>query len=202
MTARVLRLALAAAVAFAVATAGAEEIVQPADRDVSPPGVMPLPAGNGPLIREPAPPKPPDPPRWRRYFLPQTTDAATFSVKGTAIRIAGVTPPSASDICPSADDAAWPCGQTALYALRRFLHGRAVECFFPYAESAADVIAPCRVGDTDLGLWLLTAGWARPSNLATDAYVAAATTARCARVGMWREATAPKDCPAQGPAKS
>ena len=200
MTARALRLALAAVFAIAAAAADADDIVQPADRDVSPPGVMPLPPG--PLIREPVPPRPPDPPRWRRYFLPQTTDAATFSVKDATIRIARVTPPAAGDTCPAADGNAWPCSQSALYALRRFLHGRAIECFFPYAEGVADVTAPCRVGNTDLGLWLLTAGWARPSKLATDAYVAASNTARCERRGIWRSAAPPASCPPPGQVKS
>ena len=50
---------------------------------MTPPGVTPGPAGDGPLIREPVPPPPPEPPRWRRFFLPVTTDAATFAVEAT-----------------------------------------------------------------------------------------------------------------------
>jgi endonuclease YncB( thermonuclease family) len=148
-------------------------------------------------VRAPALAKPPDPPRWVRYFLPETTDAATFSVNGVTIHIAGVKPPAPGDTCASADGGQpWPCGQTALYAFRRFLHGRAVECYFPYTSGVSDVIAPCRVGDTDLGLWLLAQGWARPDNLATDAYAAASGAARCDRLGLWREEAQPAGCPA------
>jgi endonuclease YncB( thermonuclease family) len=172
-------------------------IVQPATRDVTPPGVMPAPAGEGPLIREPPPPRPPPAPRWRRYALPATLDAATFRVRSVTIRIAGVTPPSATETCRLADDAAWPCGASALLAFRRFLHGRSVECFFPYEEGVADVTAPCRIGRIDLALWLLAAGWARPSDLATDVYRQAAVDARCARLGIWRGATPPEFCTAK-----
>ncbi len=186
---------LALALFLSISPAPAEEIVAPATRDVTPPGVMPAPAGEGPLIREAVPPRPPDPPRWRRYFLPVTTDAATFAVKGLTIRIAGVTPPAADDACALADGSSWPCGRTALTAFRLFLHGRAVECFFPPPGDATDVTAPCRVGGIDLAAWLLGRGWARPSELATGEYRSASATARCARLGMWRETEVPDFCP-------
>ncbi|MEO8677294.1 MAG: hypothetical protein ABI569_17080, partial [Casimicrobiaceae bacterium] len=55
-------------------SAPAEEIVAPATRDVTPSDMTPGPKGEGPLVRDPTPPRPPDPPRWRRFFLPETTD--------------------------------------------------------------------------------------------------------------------------------
>ncbi|MEJ0096891.1 MAG: hypothetical protein WDM84_01545 [Bauldia sp.] len=163
--------------------------------------MAPLPAGNGPLIREPVPPKPPEPARWHRYFLPATTDAATFSIKDLTIRIAGVTRPQRAIPAQRWEAGIGRAGRTALFALRRFLHGRAVECFFPYAEGVTSVIAPCRVGETDLGLWLLTAGWARPGKLATDAYMAAANAAECDRLGLWQGEAPPASCPSSDQAK-
>ena len=173
----------------------AEDIVAPATRDVTPPGVMPAPEGEGPLVREAVPPRPPEPARWRRYFLPVTTDAATFLVKGQTIRVAGVIPPAIDAICHLADASEWPCGRTALYSLRMFLRGRAVECFFPYVEGATEIIAPCRVGKIDLGFWLLGQGWAWPSDLATSEYLTASVGARCAGAGIWRGSGKPDFCP-------
>ena len=189
------RALLALALLLSISPATAEEIVAPATRDVTPSDMTPGPKGEGPLIREPVPPRPPDPPRWRRFFLPVTTDAATFLVKGITIRVAGVTPPAVDTSCPLSDASEWPCGQTALYSFRRFLHGRAVECFFPYVADATDITAPCRVGKTDLGLWLLAAGWARPDKLATSEYLSASATARCAGIGIWRGEARPDYCP-------
>lgn len=173
-----------------------QEIVAPAVRDVTPPGFTPAPAGEGPLVREAMPPPEPEPPRWRRYFLPATTDAATFAVRGDlTIRIAGVTPPAVDATCTRADGSSWPCGRSALHRFRVFLGGRAVECLFPYAPSLVEVVAPCRIGRTDLGLWLARAGWARPSELATAEYVAASEEARCARRGIWMGTVRPPECP-------
>jgi hypothetical protein len=192
-----LALTVAAVASAALSTrAGADDIVAPATRDVSPPGITPSPSGSGPLVRVPVPPRPPDPPRWRRFFLPATTDAATFKVGGLAIHIAGVAAPLPEAACPLADGTTWPCGQTALYSFRRFLHGRAVECYFAApADATSDVAAPCRIGAIDLGTWLLAAGWAKPAARASDAYAAAADSAQCAGLGLWQGDPKPASCP-------
>lgn len=190
--------ALILALIVAAQSASAQDIVAPATRDVTPPGVTPGPKGEGLLVREPTPPRPPEPPRWRRYFLPATTDAATFVIDGRlTIRISGVTPPAVDAACSFADGEAWPCGRTALHAFRMFLRGRAVECYFPPVDDVAEVTAPCRVGETDLGRWLLAAGWARTNELATDAYLTAEVGARCANAGIWQGVARPDDCPAR-----
>jgi endonuclease YncB( thermonuclease family) len=190
-------LSLIAAVAAAAAQPSPREIVTPPSRDVTPPGVTPAPAVDGPLFREPVPPPPPAPPRWRKFFLPKTSDAATLHVDERTIHISGVTPPAADAACQRTDRSIWPCGRAALYAFRMFIGGRAVECYFPTVDGVTDITAPCRIGRTDLGLWLVTQGWVMPDDLATDAYRSAAEEARCARRGLWRW-TQPEEanCPA------
>jgi endonuclease YncB( thermonuclease family) len=191
-----LRAAVVAALAVFPAVAFATEAVLPATRDVSPPGITPPAIVGGPLTRIAVPPPPPDPPRWRRFFLPATADAATFTVGTLAIHIAGVVALAPDATCNDADGSAWPCGATALFSFRRFLHGRAVECYMAPPGDAKEVAAACRIGATDLGAWLLTAGWAKPGEGATDAYRADANTAACAGLGIWRGEAKPADCPA------
>jgi endonuclease YncB( thermonuclease family) len=173
----------------------AQEIVPPPDRDVTPPNVTPAPSGEGPLIRQPTPPRPPEPARWQRYFLPVTTDAATFKVKDGTVRVAGVAAVPRDAACEIADGGTWPCGRTALNALRMFLRGRAVECFFAIADMNGEIAAPCRVGRTDLGLWLLSQGWVGVGEGASDEYRAAARQARCANRGLWRTVEREESCP-------
>ncbi len=189
------RLCLLALLAVLALPAQAQEVVQPADRNVTPPGMTPGPTVEGPLERIAPPPAPPPKPRWNRFFLPETADSATFRTDGKTIHIAGVEPPPVDATCPLADGAPWPCGRTALYSLRRFLHGRAVECYFPQEDGVTEITAPCRVGTSDIGLWLLAQGWARPDDLATDAYRAAASEALCTGRGIWRGQAPPADCP-------
>jgi endonuclease YncB( thermonuclease family) len=171
------------------------EIVPPASRDVTPPGMTPGPAGAGPLVREAVPPPAPDPPRWHRFFLPVTTDAATFVSGGLTIKVAGVVPPSRSETCPEKDGATWPCGEVALGSLRRFLLGRAVECWFGPADTGPQITVACRVGKADIGLWLVSQGWAKPAADASGAYRQAADAARCGQRGLWRDGGRDR-CPA------
>ncbi len=179
------------------AVAQLPETVPPAGRDVTPPGMTPGPATAGPLVREPVPAAPPEPPKWRRFFLPTTFDAATFQFDDKTIRIAGVTAPAPEETCARQDGSDWPCGKTALHSMRMFLGGRAIECYFPYADTAVEITAPCRVGNVDLGLWLLKTGWAKPGDYATDEYSKAAELAHCNRRGLWRgEVTVPA-CPSR-----
>jgi endonuclease YncB( thermonuclease family) len=185
------------AIAGVLACAGALAQEPGTVRNVTPPGMTPGPAGEGPLVREPTPPRPPAEARWRRYFLPVTTDSATFSVNDgkLVIRIAGVAAPAVDETCTFSDGSAWPCGRTALHQFRMFLRGRAIECYFPPDDAVQEVTAPCRIGETDLGLWLLTQGWARGNELSTDAYLAAVAEARCTGIGIWRGAKRPDYCP-------
>lgn len=186
-------------VVTSVSPAGAQgpipEIVAPATRDVTPPGITPGPSGSGPLTREPPPPAPVQPPRWQRYFLPKTSDAATFQVKNRTIRIAGVTAPAPDATCRQASGNEWPCGRTALHSIRMFLRGRAIECLISHSNAAVEIVAPCRVGATDLGQWLLSHGWVRPNQFASDQYKKASEAARCARHGIWRGTILSKPCP-------
>ncbi|MEX0851956.1 MAG: thermonuclease family protein [Bauldia sp.] len=163
---------------------------------MTPSGVTPAPSGKGPLVRVPTPPAPLEPARWRRFFLPQTADAATFRVGDRTIRVSGVAAPAADASCGLAEGGGWPCGATALHSLRMFLRGRPVECYFPAVDGVADVTAPCRVGETDLGQWLLGQGWATPDGLATPEYRAVAEDARCARRGIWRNEAPVSPCAA------
>jgi endonuclease YncB( thermonuclease family) len=186
---------------FVLAAAAQElEIVPPPSRNVTPPGILPGPKVDGPLYREPTPPPPPEPPRWRRFFLPRTTDSATFiTERNLTIKIFGIKPPALDQTCERADGEVWPCGRTALFSLRMFLHGRAVECLLPPLEDIDVAIAPCRVGHTDLGDWLLGQGWATPDDNATKEYRTAAHDARCDRVGMWLGAAPDPSCGPKAP---
>ena len=176
------------------------EFVTPKMRDVTPPGIIPWPQGQGPLVREETRPNAgaragePQTPRWHRFYLVQTTDAATFDADGMIIRVSGVTSPEVADTCALADGASWPCGRSARHASRMFVRGRAVECYFPFVDSLQEITAPCRVGGADLGLWLVTRGWARTSDLATDAYREAEGQARCSGSGLWRAVPPGADC--------
>jgi endonuclease YncB( thermonuclease family) len=163
-------------------------------RNVTPPGFTRPPAADGPLERIPAPPRPPEEPKWWRLVLPETDDPATFRANGRTVHVADVVPVAPDAVCARADGTAWPCGRTALYSLRRFLHGRPVQCFFTLGSAPPEFSAPCRVGTTDVATWLLAQGWAEPDETAADEYRQLAQVARCTRRGRWQGTDPPADC--------
>lgn len=206
-----MRLAFAALVTAALLTgpvAGQErfdkdglELVAPPVRNVTPPGILPGPEVDGPLYREPTPPPPPEPPRWRRFFLPVTTDSATFVTKdGLVIVLYGVAPLPVDLVCTRANGEDWPCGKTALFSLRRFLRGRAIECYLPPLDGIDRAVAPCRIGKIDIAHWLIRQGWALPDDETGADYDEAARDARCDRLGKWRGAEPDPACPEPEPA--
>ena len=170
------------------------EVVPPPSRDVTPPGMTPGPVGDGPLIREKVPPPPADPARWRRFFLAVAVDAGTFNLGKRPAKLAGLTAPAAAETCKLVSGEAWNCGTAAVWALRRFLRGRAVDCYFA-TRDPDPLTVPCRVGASDIGLWLLGQGWAKPADGASDDYRKAAEAAHCAGLGLWRDDKAAGSCP-------
>jgi endonuclease YncB( thermonuclease family) len=173
------------------------EMVPPPSRDVTAPGVTPSPVAPGPLIREPPPAPAPEEPRWQRFFLPVATAAGKLSVGKHEVSLAGVVALAPGDACHAGSSPAWACGIAALAAFRLFLHNRAVECFLATTGKSDRVTAPCRVGKTDLGLWLLAQGWAMAAADAPADYVKAADAARCSRHGIWRDEAVAGCAPAE-----
>ena len=172
------------------------EVVPRATRNVTPPGVTPGPEVDGPLLREALPPPPPEPAKWRRFFLPETTDAATFHAKSLTIRVSGVDPVPVDRVCQRASGEEWPCGRTALFSLRMFLRGRAIECYLPPIDQAVEAIAPVP-GRTDRPRHVAAPARAGarptttpPTNIARRRSKAAATDSACGRA-------APRTAPAR-----
>ncbi len=83
-------------------------------------------------------------------------------------------------------DKSWACGMRARTAFRAFLRGRAVVCSVPPEGGRDRIAAECRVGNQDVGQWLVENGWARAA--AAGPYVEAGDKARTEKKGIFGEA--------------
>lgn len=160
--------------------------VTPAARDVTPPGIVPGPAVDGPLTRLEVPAPPPPPARWHRFFRPLIVEPGLFKVRGRSIRLQGLEPLPADARCTQDGGSEWPCGRAALRELRRLVRSRAIECNFSSGDADQNLVVPCRVASTDLALWMAEQGWARPALEAGPEIRAAVRGAQCAQRGIWR----------------
>lgn len=157
-----------------------EQTTKRAPRVVAPQLIAPPDVDNGALQRvEPRPPldgtlgRPPGKADMARkdkllkpdplLFSPVAMSAGVIVAGGRTITIAGVEPVPEDQVCGGSVGLPWPCGKLARTAFRAFLRGRAVRCDFPEGEVPAEVAAQCRMGNRDLGEWLVANGWARPA---------------------------------------
>ncbi|MBN9020329.1 MAG: hypothetical protein J0H11_23165 [Rhizobiales bacterium] len=169
-----------------------------APRIVGGPGITPGPfAAPSPLPREAAPTVP-EAPDWTTYRRVTIVGAGEIDLGKRRITLSGIAPPPADRQCRLTQQSAErPCAALALLALRQRVRGLGVQCRFApnAAEDAAS--ADCRIGATDLSLWLIEQGWAEAAADAPEAYGAAEQAARCAAKGLWRGTEPPADCPAR-----
>jgi endonuclease YncB( thermonuclease family) len=121
---------------------------------------------------------------------------ATLDVGGRTLRLAGIRSPGSDRECmngAAGDAEPLPCGELALQALRKRVRGFGVECRIEKGTGDAG-LAACRLGRTDLALWLVEQGWAEASDAAPAGYDAAEVRARCGRRGMWAGTPPPGSC--------
>lgn len=115
-------------------------------------------------------------------FRPVAESASVISAGGYTITIAGIDPVDFDETCTSSTGRAWQCGRAARAAFRGFLRGRAVTCEFPDGEVPDAVTATCRLGNYDIGGWLVANGWARSAG---DIYAEPAEVARAQGRGIY-----------------
>ncbi|TPK91737.1 thermonuclease family protein [Mesorhizobium sp. B2-4-12] len=131
-----------------------------------------------------SPPKTPMPQDWREMLLygPQATSSAGFESMGRKVTISGVQGVEIDRTCLFGD-ISWPCGRRARAAFNRWLRGRALKCFVPPEIDRFPIAAPCRLGQQDVGAWLVSNGWALA--LPDSIYGKAEATARAAEMGIF-----------------
>ena len=82
--------------------------------------------------------------------------------------------------------ALWLCGGLATHALSKRIAGRAVACDEKDRDRYGRIVAICRLGGEDLNAWMVSEGWALAYRRYSRAYVAEESSAKAARLGVWR----------------
>lgn len=111
-------------------------------------------------------------------------DADSLEIHGRQIRLYGVDAPEGRQLCERGR-AAWRCGAEAARALAGRLGRRSVTCQERDRDRYGRTVAVCRLGDDDLGAWLVREGWALAYRRYTSDYVDEEAAARTARRGIW-----------------
>ena len=120
------------------------------------------------------------------FYRVRVRDGGSLQAGDTLIVLGGITATNASTRCKDENGRDWPCGTRARAALTRLIRGRAVRCDVPASDNEAVLTARCSVADTDLSLWLVRHGWAKPKAPAEATLTEAADAARKRKAGLWR----------------
>jgi endonuclease YncB( thermonuclease family) len=87
-------------------------------------------------------------------------DGDTLEIHGTRIRLWGIDAPESSQLCRGDDSLPYRCGAKAANELDAYIGGRPVACMPIGLDRYGRTVATCRVGDVDLGEWLVRNGLA------------------------------------------
>jgi endonuclease YncB( thermonuclease family) len=117
----------------------------------------------------------------------QVIDGDTFTLDGRTVRLWGVDAPEGRQMCEDEGGHPWRCGQGAAQALAEHLAGATLHCEPVETDRYGREVARCRIGDEDLGGWLVRTGWAFDYRRHSGGhYAAEEAAARRTRVGLWR----------------
>lgn len=128
-----------------------------------------------PIAAAPRPKKPAPKPL---LFQPVADAAGVIVAGGRTIAIDGIESISDAETCVRDGGGQWPCGRAARTAFRAFMRGRAVTCDFPEGDVPDRLSTTCRIGQRDIGAWLVENGWARAAGSAYAQQAKAATEAK------------------------
>jgi endonuclease YncB( thermonuclease family) len=112
-------------------------------------------------------------------------DGGTLVVGQSRVSLFGIAAPDAEQTCSDAQDRPYACGRDAARALADHIGGAAIACEPRGGRAGAAIVALCRVGDEDLGAWMVARGLALPDRAAAPDYAAAADRAWGRRLGLW-----------------
>lgn len=112
-------------------------------------------------------------------------DGDTLELHGQRIRLFGIDAPESAQRCSRADDSTWRCGRDAAFALDALVQNRIVTCHGRDIDRWNRIVAICKIGQLDLGRWMVEQGWATAYRRYSLDYVAAEGAARRARRGIW-----------------
>nr|WP_312130744.1 thermonuclease family protein [Stenotrophomonas pavanii] len=116
--------------------------------------------------------------------VPQVIDGDSLQLNGQRIKLYAIDAPESHQTCLHRTGE-WDCGNRAGLWLQQLIAGNEVFCTSQGNDNAGNVVATCRVGETDLGGAMVKNGWALAHRSVSKTYVIAETDAKRKRLGLW-----------------
>ncbi|WP_128755409.1 thermonuclease family protein [Metarhizobium album] len=114
---------------------------------------------------------------------PNAVNAGTLTAGERTLILSGLVPTDIERLCPDVSGKQWPCGVVARTSLRLFLRNRSVNCDLPGDDETGEIATTCRLGERDIGAWLVENGWAEAEK--GSVFETLGEEARTARRGLY-----------------
>lgn len=116
--------------------------------------------------------------------IQRITDADTFFVGNTEVRLNGIDTPDPDQICTRAGKK-YKCGEEAKAALLQIVAGRPMTCTKVGEDVFKRAVVRCEVDGLDVAGELVRQGWAVAFRKFSKQYLAQEAEARAAKRGLW-----------------
>lgn len=112
-------------------------------------------------------------------------DGSTLAIDGVYVKLFGIVTPAPDATCWDAHEAPYACGRQVRAELTAHIGAEGLTCERSGYSDDRLAKAVCRVGNEDLGDWLITRGYALPTGDAPASYRQAGDRAWGKRTGLW-----------------
>lgn len=182
--------------ALAFESGSAQQTLNPGvSRDVTPRGMTPAPQITAPLKRIPGVEPPPPEIRARNLYRIRVIDTATFGGRyldrSWRVQLPGVVGVTRDETCQyktgsGTDTGLWPCGGFIIRALQRHIRLTALNCAFGWQPSDQPLNISCDLRGQDLAELVVSRGWARVAEDASNKLKNLAAAAEQQAIGLYQ----------------
>ena len=101
------------------------------------------------------------------------------------VKLYGIDAPDPRQTCLDKRGATYNCGHKSKVMLERLILGKRLSCQIAGGDYRENYVATCKIRKTDVGVSMLTAGWAVADRWATSVYVPYEEQAHQKKTGLW-----------------
>ena len=108
-----------------------------------------------------------------------------FRIGQHFVKLYGIDAPDPRQTCLDKRGATYNCGHKSKVMLERLILGKNLACQVAGGDYRKNYVATCKIYKTDVGVSMLTAGWAVADRTATSVYIPYEEQAHKKKVGLW-----------------
>jgi len=113
-------------------------------------------------------------------------DGDSLRLNGDEIRLSGIDAPELEQSCRLANGKSYRCGRKARAYMKKIIAGRDIVCNSYDVDQYDRDLSVCKIGETNLNLAMIRAGWAVSYGNFSLNYARAERHARQAKKGLWQ----------------